>query len=109
MSKKAAPNPQAVLDLHGMTLEQAFESLFAFLDGCQSRGLRRVLVITGKGRNSKDMENSLYVQVPRWLSLSPAASAVSSHAPADSGRYGEGRCGAVAVTLRRRASGPPSS
>jgi DNA-nicking Smr family endonuclease len=41
---------EARLDLHGMTVAEAREALAQFLVQCQHRGIRRVLIIHGKGR-----------------------------------------------------------
>ena len=49
--KRGKSRPEARLDLHGMTLDQAQGALFDFIPSARSRGLRLVLVITGKGRN----------------------------------------------------------
>ena len=38
------------LDLHGMKWSEAAEALEEFLNGCQSRGYRCVLMIPGKGQ-----------------------------------------------------------
>ena len=46
--------PEARLDLHGMTLAQAGPELIGFILSCHARGLRLVLVITGKGSRADD-------------------------------------------------------
>lgn len=46
--------PQAVLDLHGMTREQADTALDLFLLDSRRKGLRKVLIIHGKGRHSTE-------------------------------------------------------
>jgi DNA-nicking Smr family endonuclease len=55
----------ARLDMHGMTLEGAYQALEQFLVRAQERGFKTVLVITGKGALSA--ENTLRHQMPRWL------------------------------------------
>lgn len=45
--------PQASLDLHGMTARDAERELVRFLAVSASRGLEKVLVIHGKGNHSK--------------------------------------------------------
>lgn len=44
---------QASLDLHGLTAEQARSRVMEFLSSCSRRGLRKVLIIHGKGYHSK--------------------------------------------------------
>ena len=54
------------LDLHGLTREEALESLVVFLTGAHKRGQKAVLVITGKGNNSPG-EPVLLGAVSGWL------------------------------------------
>lgn len=96
--------PEAKLDLHGMTLAEAGPELARFILSCHARGLRLVLVITGKG--SRDgIEGPLPVrrgalrhQVPHWLHTAPLSHAVQQVAPA---HLRHGGTGAYYVYLRR--------
>jgi DNA-nicking Smr family endonuclease len=45
-------NVEAKLDLHGMTAEEAKETLYRFLLRCERNGKRHVLIIHGKGRSN---------------------------------------------------------
>jgi DNA-nicking Smr family endonuclease len=54
------------LDLHGLTREEALESLKHFISGAYNRGQKAVLVITGKGNNSPG-EPVLQGAVVSWL------------------------------------------
>lgn len=54
------------LDLHGLTREEALQSLSRFIAGAHARGQKAVLVITGKGNNSPD-EPVLLGAVAGWL------------------------------------------
>lgn len=100
--KRGKMVPEARLDLHGMTLEQAHPRLLGFIDASAARGLRLVLVITGKGRpGSNDnpiptRSGVLRRQVPHWLRPLPAVLQVSE---ASRNHGGEG---ALYVYLRRR-------
>lgn len=67
-------DPDARIDLHGMTLAQAHSALTGFLLGAHARGNRLVLVITGKGRKADDhaaplpaRHGVLKHEVPGWL------------------------------------------
>jgi DNA-nicking Smr family endonuclease len=72
-------NPQASLDLHGMTETVAHRALISFLRNAAARGLRLVIVVTGKGAKPSgpdepfDMEREtarrgvLKTMTPRWL------------------------------------------
>lgn len=54
------------LDLHGLTREEALESLKPFLVSAQKRGQKAVLIITGKGNHSPE-EPVLHQAVASWL------------------------------------------
>ena len=96
--------PEARIDLHGMTLDQAHPALTAFILKAQADGLRLALVITGKGKATDEswpMPRSrgiLRRQVPQWLAMPPLAQAVLQVAPANIRHGGEG---AYYVYLRR--------
>ncbi len=54
------------LDLHGLTRDEALESLGQFITGAWRRAMKAVLVITGKGNNSPG-EPVLQAAVAGWL------------------------------------------
>jgi len=60
---------EARIDLHGMTQEEAFAALEAFLQRQIKRGSRLLLVITGKGgaRREPDKKGVLRANLPGWL------------------------------------------
>ncbi|MEZ5750515.1 MAG: Smr/MutS family protein [Paracoccaceae bacterium] len=68
-------DPEARIDLHGMTVAQAHHVLIGFIIHAHQRGLRLVLVITGKGRTSAPDHAApmparagvLKHEVPQWL------------------------------------------
>lgn len=59
---------QSVLDLHGMTADEAHDALAGFLLEARNQGLRCVRVIHGKGLTSPNREPILKGKVRRWLS-----------------------------------------
>jgi DNA-nicking Smr family endonuclease len=98
--------PDARIDLHGMTQEAAHRTLFAWMATAHARGFRLVLVITGKG-NPKGDDNAPWMisphgvlkqMVPRWLKEPGLAGLVASSGPAHA-RHGGG--GALYVYLRK--------
>ncbi|GGG78817.1 DNA mismatch repair protein MutS [Salipiger pallidus] len=97
--------PEARLDLHGMTLDQAHPQLVRFILTSQMRGMRLVLVITGKGLREDPHDpmprrrGVLKTQVPQWLRLPGVAQAVLQITEAHN-RHGGG--GAYYVYLRKR-------
>jgi DNA-nicking Smr family endonuclease len=97
--------PEATLDLHGLTLARAHPRLTAFMFNAANDGLRLVLVITGKGK-VKDEDGPIPIrqgvlrhQVPQWLEAPPIGSLVLNIRQAHL-RHGGG--GAYYVYLRRR-------
>jgi len=100
---------EARVDLHGLRQSEAHAALRAFLFRCQSRGLRFVLVITGKGKSGsasdspyENYENERGVlkrNVPRWLEEADVRSIVVSYTTAAIQHGGEG---AIYVHLRAR-------
>ena len=102
--QRGALNPEARVDLHGMTQDRAHGALTHFILSAQSRGLRLVLVITGKGAIEDPYDPAprrrgvLKTQVPQWLRLPPLASAVLQVSEA---HRKHGGAGAYYVYLRR--------
>lgn len=102
--KRGKRQPEARLDLHGMTTDHAHSALLAFLLRCHAEGKRLVLVITGKGKRSEDTgpiprpTGVLRRQVPHWLDQPPLAQIVLQTAPA---HQRHGGSGALYVYLRR--------
>jgi DNA-nicking Smr family endonuclease len=93
---------EARLDLHGMTQDEAHAALGGFLTRCEARGLRCVLVITGKGFRRLGETGGLGVlrsAVPRWLNEAPNRARVLAFSAAQP-QHGGG--GALYVLLRRR-------
>lgn len=96
--------PEARIDLHGMTAERAHGALTAFILAAHGTGLRLVLVITGKGRAGEadamapHRHGVLRHSLPHWLNAPPLSGRVLQLAPAHA-RHGGG--GAFYVYLRR--------
>ncbi|MFZ5963597.1 Smr/MutS family protein [Thalassococcus sp. BH17M4-6] len=96
--------PEARIDLHGMTLDQAHPALVRFLMTSFTRGLRLVLVITGKGQRADPYDpmplrrGVLKQQVPMWLRMPPVAQVVLQVTEA---HIRHGGSGAYYVYLRR--------
>lgn len=90
--------PEARIDLHSCTQDEAFRQLQHFLAAAQSAGRRCVLVITGKGYGAGGTIGVLKAGVPRWLGEEPNRSRVLAHCPATPSFGGEG---ALFVLLRR--------
>jgi len=89
---------EARIDLHGMIQSEAHGFLLGFLIHAHERGLRHVLVITGKG-TSLGSDGALKRAVPLWFSLPEFRPLISSYEPAARNHGGEG---ALYVRLARQ-------
>ncbi len=89
---------EARIDLHGLYQAQAHDQLLAFLSAASRRGLRHVLVITGKG-SSPESQGVLARMVPQWFRTAPFRAIVSGH---ESAARHHGGGGALYVRLRRQ-------
>jgi DNA-nicking Smr family endonuclease len=92
----ASKKPQAVLDLHGMTEEEAESAIARFVESSAREGLEKVLVIHGKGLHSEGGRSVLKSAARRALEAHPLA-----------GRMGEaardqGGSGALWVAIRKK-------
>lgn len=102
--KRGKLAPEARIDLHGMTLDQAHPALIRFILTSYTRGLRLVLVITGKGRPADPYDpmpmrrGVLKQQVPMWLTMAPVAQVVLQISES---HIRHGGAGAYYVYLRR--------
>ena len=92
---------EARIDLHGLIQSEAHGMLLDFLIRAHERGLRHVLVITGKG-SSLGSEGALKRAVPLWFSLPEFRFLISSYEPAARQHGGEG---AMYVRLSRQGQG----
>ena len=96
--------PQAKLDLHGMTLAAAERAVAAFLEEVTARGLRVVLIVTGKGlrlEGGRMFGGRIRAEFPGWLERVENRARVAGVRPA---HPRHGGVGAFYVLLRRRSS-----
>ena len=97
--------PEARIDLHGMTSMRAHAKCLQFLSDAVSRGLRLVLVITGKGADQDHQpfhapsRGVLRAQLPGWIAASPLAGHVVGIYQA---HQRHGGAGAYYIYLKRR-------
>ncbi|MBC6408696.1 MAG: Smr/MutS family protein [Rhodobacteraceae bacterium] len=105
--KRGRLQPEARLDLHGLTLEEARPVLCAFINRARESNKRLVLVITGKGDKRLPASDQgpipaacglLRYQVPEWLRMPPLASIILH---TDCAHPRHGGAGALYVYLRR--------
>lgn len=89
---------QAALDLHGMTGDQAQSEVEQFLVKAVRAGLRCVLIIHGRGRNSPGQVPVLKDRLQQWLTRTKLAKMILAFTTA---RPHDGGPGALYVLLRR--------
>lgn len=92
---------EAVIDLHGMTREQAYDALLAKVRGCIRQQVRILLVITGKGTRTGGA-GVLRETLPRWLEDGPLADAVLA---AQTATAQHGGSGAFYLLLKQQKKG----
>jgi DNA-nicking Smr family endonuclease len=88
---------EARIDLHGLIQSEAHILLHSFILRAHERGLRHVLVITGKGA-SMGSDGALKRAVPMWFAKPEFRHLISSYEPAAQNHGGEG---ALYVRLSR--------
>ncbi len=84
----------AELDLHGMTAQEAKQSLLGLLYECKQRHIRCIRVVHGKGKSSNNRYPVLKNKINHWLPQMDDVLAFSSARPEDGG------VGAVYVLLK---------
>ncbi|MGV3548199.1 Smr/MutS family protein [Rhizobium sp.] len=92
---------EARIDLHGMFQDEAHGLLYDFIQRAFGRGLRHVLVITGKG-SSMGSDGALKRAVPMWFGKPEFRHLISSWETAAQNHGGEG---ALYVRLARSRGG----
>ncbi|MDR2696455.1 MAG: Smr/MutS family protein [Deltaproteobacteria bacterium] len=90
--------PEAHLDLHGLNARQAFDALAAFVRRSWHRGMRTLLLIPGRGKNSPDGVAVLRERVQSWLTQDPLKRVVLAFCTA---RPVDGGLGSLYVLLRK--------
>ena len=104
--RKGNRDPEARIDLHGMSAERAHRACLGFLADAMARGQRMVLVITGKGAG-RDGDGArlgrgvLRESLPGWLRASPLRQSIVGIYEA---HPRHGGAGAFYVYLKRRRS-----
>ncbi|HEY4126174.1 MAG TPA: Smr/MutS family protein [Rhizomicrobium sp.] len=109
--RRGTMEPDAKLDLHGFTEAKAHGALITFLRTAQLRGLRLVLIVTGKGGKAQDPHAPFDLElnarsrgvlksvVPRWLGEPALAGVVAASQEA---HRKHGGAGALYVYLRKK-------
>lgn len=91
-------SPEARLDLHGMNSLQAFQALVPFFRSAWQKGLRTVIVVTGRGINSPIGMAVLRHKLHTWLIQEPFKRVVMAFSTA---RPSDGGTGSMYILLRK--------
>lgn len=91
-----------ILDLHGCTLDEAYNKLNEFISASFYGGKRCVLVISGKGKSGAENGNrTIREQIPLWLNNQKMRSYILYFGPASRKHGGDG---AFYVLIRKDKS-----
>ncbi len=91
-------SPEAHLDLHGQNAAQAYDALLLFIRQSYQRGLRTLVIVTGRGRNSPDGVGILRERIQAWLTREPLKRVVLAFCTA---QPHDGGAGALYAILRK--------
>lgn len=97
--RRGRVRPEARLDMHGMTQDEAHRAVTSFIAASRSAGRRCVILITGRGWG-KLGGGILREQTPRWLNLQPTRRNILGFAEA---RPKDGGAGALYVLLKKNS------
>jgi DNA-nicking Smr family endonuclease len=96
--RAGAFNPEGHLDMHGLNAVQAFDALRGFVRAAWFKGMRTLLVVPGRGRNSPHGMGVLREKLSAWLTQEPFKRVVLAFCTAQS--Y-DGGLGGFYVLLRK--------
>ena len=83
--------PKTILDLHGLTVQEAFESTNTFIQRARRAGFKEIIVITGRGTTGKALIKN---EFEGWLDHPKFKSNIRAHA-------WQNRGGAVKIELKK--------
>jgi DNA-nicking Smr family endonuclease len=89
-------NFDAIIDLHGKTVVQAHELIKNFIKDCYFNNFKSIMIVTGKGSNSK---GKLRLKTPLWLKNEDLSKYVVGFETMPHNKGGEG---ALFVQLKNR-------
>lgn len=91
----------ASLDLHGLTLDEAYNKVKLFFTNAMNNGCRCILIITGKGLHSKD--TTIKSSIEKWLSEPYFSNNIIKYTDAAAAHGGSG---ALYVLLKNNKQSP---
>ena len=85
-------SPKTILDLHGLTVQEAFESTNAFIKRARLAGLKEITIITGRGTTGKALIKN---EFSGWLENPALSPHIRTHT-------WQNRGGAVKIALKKK-------
>ena len=90
---RGAPKPpKTILDLHGQTVQEAFEATNAFIKRARRAGLKEITIITGRGTTGKALIKNEFLG---WLENPSLSPHIRDHA-------WQNRGGAIKIVLKKK-------
>ena len=90
--RDAPKTPQTVLDLHGLTVQEAFETSQKFIQRARRAGLKEITIITGRGTTGKALIKN---EFSGWLENPKLKPHIREH-------QWQNRGGAVKISLKKK-------
>ena len=87
-------SPQTILDLHGQTVQQAFESTNKFIQKAHRTGLKEITIITGRGTTGRALIKNEFED---WLENPKLSPHIRTHT-------WQNRGGAIKITLKKKSN-----
>ena len=85
------------IDFHGLTLDEALNSLIKNVNYAYNNHYKCLLIITGKGRGTPDGKDSIKSMIERWLALPELSSKIIKYTDA---QQKDGGTGALYILLK---------
>jgi DNA-nicking Smr family endonuclease len=86
------------IDLHNLKIEEAYNKTLEFLENCQMLNYKLVVIITGKGKNSQNKENTIKINFLNWITSGKFQQYILQYSPA---LIKDGGDGAFYVILKK--------
>ena len=94
---RSAPKPfKKILDLHGLTVQEAFETSQKFITRARKSGLKEITIITGRGTTGKALIKN---EFEGWLENLKISPHIRAH-------QWQNRGGALKIALKKEKKSP---
>ena len=90
----AQESQKTILDLHGLTVQEAFESTNSFIKKARRAGLKEITIITGRGTTGKALIKN---EFEGWLDNPTLSPHIRQHT-------WQNRGGAVKIALKKKSN-----